>query len=132
MGKNNQVALTRKASTALMRKPESFERLVTPVADVYETSDAFIVKLDLPGATKESIDLTITENRLSVKSVVQLGEGENARLVFGEIRPKTYYREFAITEGINYKSAEASFDAGVLTITLPKSETMKAKEIPIK
>jgi len=132
MGKNHQVALTRKGSTALMRPTEPAESFVTPIADVYETSEAFIVKLDLPGAAKDSININVEENRLSVKCAVQLVREGTPKLLFGEIRSKTYYREFVLGEGIDHYKTGASFDTGVLTITLPKSESMKAREIPIK
>lgn len=109
---------------------ELSERVVPPVTDIYETADAFVVKLDLPGATKESIKLQVEPRKLVVQSSIATTDSMN--LLYSEIGRKRYYREFNIGDGINIDGIQATYEDGVLTITLPKTEEMKAREIKIQ
>lgn len=132
MGNNGKESVIRRGNSALARRSETMERFITPVADIYETADAFVVKLDMPGATKDSISVGVEPGNLTAKGVVGEYHGQNSDLLLSEIGRRSYYREFNLTEGIDHKDVEAEFEDGVLTIRLPKSEKMRTKEIPIK
>jgi len=117
---------------ALMRRPDGLaEKVVVPVADMFETSDEFVLRLDMPGATKEAIHLNIEPDRLSVHGTVMPHHQENANLLFNEISRKKYLREFNLGDGIDRETIKAQYDDGVLTILLPKTEAMKVRTIPI-
>jgi HSP20 family protein len=131
MGKNN-VALTRRGTNALMRRTEPVNSYVTPVADIYETGDAYVVKLDLPGATQEAINLSVEPNLLTVRATLHSLVPATAQMVLQEIGRKSYFREFRLGEGIDTAKIHAEFEDGVLTITLPKVESLRAKEIRIQ
>jgi len=131
MENNKHDAIIKKESGALMRQPESIERIVTPVADVFETADAFVVKLDLPGATKGSIHLSIEPNLLTIKAKIVNEYKEGSKFIFNEIGRKSYFREFNLGDGVNYEKIAAQFEEGVLTITLPKTDAVKARIISI-
>ncbi|HVN49259.1 MAG TPA: Hsp20/alpha crystallin family protein [Bacteroidota bacterium] len=126
---NNKYALMPLSSSAITKHQQ--ERTVEPVADIYETNDAFVVKLDMPGSSKEGIKLSIEPDRLSIRGAVGLLFNEKANVTFSEIGWKSYYREFNLGNGVNHEGIEAQFENGVLTITLPKAESMKAREITI-
>jgi HSP20 family protein len=128
---NNNTALTRKGTDALMKKPELQESVVSPVADIYETSEAFIAKLDMPGAVKEAIQLQIDPDRISIRGTVAPRTEEGTTMLYNEIGRKQYFREFNLSKGIDVDNITAQFENGVLTITLPKTDEAKAKDIPI-
>ena len=127
---NNNNALMPRSSSAITKHQQ--ERTVEPVADIYETNDAFVVKLDMPGSFKEGIKLSIEPDRLSVRGAVNLLFNDKGNVTFSEIGWKSYYREFNLGNGVNHENIEAQFEDGVLTITLPKAENVKAREITIK
>jgi len=129
MAKGTLTSLVPYVTPALVRH-EISERIVPPVTDIYETPDAFVVKLDLPGATKESIKMHIEFKTLVVQAEVK--NEEEKFLVYSEIGKKRYYREFNLGDGIDTESVTAQFEDGVLTITLPKTEKVKAREIKIQ
>jgi HSP20 family protein len=129
---NNKHDMTiRKETNALMKRPESIELDVAPLADLFEVADAFVVKLDMPGATKESINLSVEPNQLTVKAIVLSYHNDDAKLLFSEISRKSYLRRFNLGNGINIDKILAQFEDGVLTITLPKTDEVKAKTIQI-
>ncbi|HTY37931.1 MAG TPA: Hsp20/alpha crystallin family protein [Bacteroidota bacterium] len=132
MDTNNHGDLIRRPSSALAKRPEPLEPPMTPVADIYETADAFVIKLDMPGAEKESISVTIEPGMLAVKGKAESHKLINGQLVFSEIGRRIYERRFNLGEGVDGSKVEAQFENGVLGITIPKADILKAREINIK
>lgn len=102
-----------------------------PDADIYETEEAFVVKLDMPGAQKDSLNLLLESKRLIIRGEVSGQFQEQGRILYCEILKKKYYREFNLGNGIQMEKIVAQFDGGVLTVTLPKNEEVKSREIHI-
>ncbi len=100
-----------------------------PAADVYETSEAFVLMLDLPGATRESISLTIEKGEMQVKAEVGPLHRKEGALLFNEMDGAGFFRVFSIGDGIDTGNMDARFQQGVLTVKLFKSEDAKPREI---
>ncbi len=132
MTKNGEVALVRKGSDALARRMEPLEDFVTPAADIYETPDAFVLKVDMPGVQKDSISVLIEPGELQIKGLIDQLYKESSNLVYSEIRKASFYRRFNVGNGIDADRIHADFDNGVLTITLQKNDSIKVREIPVK
>lgn len=129
---NNGVAVVQRNNTLPAARMSVPERYVVPSTDIFETPDAYVLMMDLPGATKETIKLTSENGTLSVKASVESYHKQNATLLFSELKNPTYYRVFNLADGIDRESIEAHFEQGVLTIKLFKKEETKAKEIEIR
>jgi HSP20 family molecular chaperone IbpA len=109
----------------------SYDRCRIPTADVYETSDAFVVMLDLPGVQKEGISLLHEKGELKVRAIAPAGQPSDAKMLVREVRPATFLRTFTLGEGIDTESIDARFESGVLTVKLLKSAASRAREITI-
>ncbi len=105
---------------------------LTPVADIYEGTDSFTVVVEMPGVKKDSLSLTVEGKELNVKGIVSPYHGDERSLIINEIQPRNYYRVFNLGNGIDTQQIDAELDSGILTITLPKLEEAKPKEIQIK
>jgi len=127
-------ALVRFTPGALVKREEVEEQLpeVMPLADIFETSDAFTVVLDLPGAAKESVRVNVGSGELSVHAIVRGHLPEQATVVIREIGAKQYRRYFRLGSGIDQERIDARYDNGMLTITLPKTDALKKREIIIQ
>ncbi len=132
MAKNGQVTVVQRGNDALARKMEPLEDFVMPAVDIYENADAFVLKVDLPGVPKESITIHGESGMLRIKGTVAREYKENVNLLYSEIRKASYFRKFNIGNGIDADRIDARFDNGVLTVLLPKKESMRVREIPIK
>lgn len=132
MAKNNEVAVVQRGNTLPAVQTEMQERFVTPSADIFETPDAYVLLIDLPGAAKDSISVTTENGTMSVKAKVEPFHREDAMMLFHELRTPTYFRVFNLGEGIDQKSIDAQYEHGVLTIKLFKKEEVKPREIEIK
>jgi HSP20 family protein len=100
--------------------------------DVAETENAYIVKASIPGINPNDLELTFVENTLNLKGEVkEEQESENSRYHLRERRYGVFSRSVSLPSGINTDKIRASYDAGILTIHLPKVEEVKPKRINI-
>jgi HSP20 family protein len=100
--------------------------------DVSETEDAFVVKASLPGIKPEDVQITVHGETLTIRGESKAEEekkGEHWHL--RERRLGTFQRSVALATPVNSDQAEARFEHGVLTLTLPKSEAAKPRQIKI-
>ncbi len=121
-----QVALSE--GTELTRDRITF----LPRSDIYETNDALVLLMDIPGAREEDIDITLEKNILTVNALVDPKEPENYALALQEYEVGDYQRSFRLSNEIDQDRIEASYQHGVLRLVLPKAEAAKAKKIAIK
>ncbi len=131
MAKKNEVALVRRGDVSLIKRPESKEEFINAVADIFETPDAFVVKLDMPGSSKEGIKVNVEADVLSVRGTVRSHHRETATVLMKEIITLSYYRAFKLGEGLASDGIQAEFEDGVLTLIIPKTDDYKVREIPI-
>ena len=132
MDTNNNPGMMREPTTVLSNRPATLGMTVTPVADIYETADAFVIRLDMPGASRETISVMAEPGYLAAKGAVAPYHAETGTLLLAEIPRRSYLREFHLGQGASHEKVEASFENGVLTISVPKTEEMKSKTIRIK
>jgi HSP20 family protein len=103
-----------------------------PVLDVIEQENDFIVTADLPGIKKEEVKITFENNVLTVSGSRTSQEvPENARLLLNELRSGDFSRSIKFRQDVDTTKVSAEMNNGILTITLPKAESVKAKEIHI-
>jgi HSP20 family protein len=109
----------------------TYDRCRVPAVDIYETSDAFVLTLDLPGVEKEGITLVHEKGELNVRAVAAQGQPSEMKLLVREVRPATFARTFTLGDGVDTERIEAGYEAGVLTVRLHKSAASKARQISI-
>ncbi|OPL16659.1 MAG: molecular chaperone [delta proteobacterium ML8_D] len=104
-----------------------------PAVDVSETKDSLIVKAEIPGMESKDIDVSLCGDLLTIKGEKKQKTEEKKENYH---RIETHYGAFSRTirvpVSVNSEKIKASYDNGVLKITLPKKEEVKAKQIEIK
>ena len=105
----------------------------TPPVDIFEAGDLFILKLEVPEVDKESIDIKVEENELTITGGRRLEQGtegeQNLRMERGY---GTFTRSFTLTKSIEASGIKASIKDGILRVELPKKEEVKPKQIVIE
>jgi HSP20 family protein len=101
--------------------------------DIIENTDDYVVKASLPGVKPEDIDITFDNNVLTIKGEIKTeDEIDEARYHLRERRFGSFTRSFSLPTNIKADAIQASFNDGVLTMTLPKAEEAKPKRIPVQ
>jgi HSP20 family protein len=104
-----------------------------PPLDVHETSDRFVITVELPGLGPEDVDISVEENVLTLTGERRFysdrSDDEFHRI---ERRYGTFVRSLTLPATADASAIEVSFDAGVLTVTVPKREEAKPRKIQVK
>ncbi len=112
---------------------ERREGIWSPLIDIEENDSEVMVKVEVPGMSKEDIKVSVTDNALTI-SGERKHESEEKGKTFHRIERAygKFYRTISLPAEVNHDKVKASYKEGVLTITLPKAETSQSKEIPIE
>jgi HSP20 family protein len=104
-----------------------------PPLDVHETSDRFVITVELPGLGPEDVDISVEDNVLTLTGERRFysdrSDDEFHRI---ERRYGTFVRSLTLPATADASAIEVSFDAGVLTVTVPKREEAKPRKIQVK
>jgi HSP20 family protein len=104
-----------------------------PSIDVAETDEALEVKIDLPGIKPEDVDVSVTDNRLTIQGERKEEKETKEKTVHCvERRYGSFYRSIALPAGTRADDVSAESDNGVITVTIPKTEQAKAKRVSVK
>ena len=103
--------------------------------DVSENDDEFVVKASLPGVKPDEIEITYDKDTLTIKGEVKEEKeekDEDRRYYMRERRYGSFNRSISLPGAIKSDAIDATYEAGVLTLHLPKAEEAKAKRIQVK
>jgi HSP20 family protein len=133
----DSVAEVRRLEDALFRSPfgprgaseRAPRHTFVPVVDVFEDGDAILVQADLPGLTLEEVSVRVANDLLTLSGErKQEREGHSMReRWFG-----AFSRTFKLPSTIDVERIEATLKDGVLTVRMPKRESLKARKIEVK
>lgn len=107
-------------------------RVYVPKVDIYEDEDSVILLADMPGVGQDSIDITLEKNILTISGYLDDSSREGFGLAYSEYNEGDYERTFALSDEVDRNRIEATMKHGVLKLTLPKAEEMKARKISVK
>lgn len=107
--------------------------MASPAIDMYQTENDVVVKASIPGMKAEDVQINITGDVLTLKGESRQEEERNDRAWhIREQRFGSFERSVALPTAVKSDKADAVFENGVLTITLPKADEVKPKTINIK
>ena len=113
-------------------QPEREPRFAVPAADIYETPEAYVLMLDLPGAVRQAMTVRLEKGTLLVTAPVDAVHRERATVLHREHTAAGFERAFALGGDVNRDNIDAQFEDGVLTVKLYKAEQVKPREIAIR
>jgi HSP20 family protein len=102
----------------------------TPAADVAETDESYIIELELPGVSKDKVDIEMCHNELVVTG--ELTQTERGRPRCRTRRSGSFEYRVALPSDVNTEQVSANLAEGVLSIAVPKAATAKPRHVQIK
>ena len=98
-----------------------------------EEKDKYVVKADLPGMKKEDIEVSVTQNMLTIKGERKIEEErKDEGYYYCERRYGSFVRSIALPGSVEVDKIKATYKDGVLTVELPKAEEEKGRKIDIQ
>jgi HSP20 family protein len=104
---------------------------VAPSADVGSTDVGYVIRAEMPGVEKDGLEISVDRGELLIvgrrKPIEVTGE-----LIYREIRSHDFRRVYELAPSIDSAKITANIDQGILTVTLPKAETVKPRKIAVQ
>ena len=132
---DRMMTLNRALDEAFTTNGASTARVWVPAIDLIETKDAYVVRAELPGVARESIDITFEKSVLTIsgqKSTMLEAKDEELRVFAAERVTGSFSRSLRMPEFIDGDRIQAEHQDGLLTVTIPKAEVAQARKIEIK
>jgi HSP20 family molecular chaperone IbpA len=108
----------------------SDDKYIRPAVNIIETEEGLVLTADIPGATKEGLDVNVEKGILTISAPARHSlPGQPA---YREFELANYYRQFSIPESLDHEKAKAEYANGILTLRVPRAEIAKPKRIEVK
>jgi HSP20 family protein len=101
------------------------------VSNLYETADSFVLQIPMSGVNPDAVEITAQQNTLIIKWETNVKIPENATTHWSGFTANQYQQSFTLPAAINAEKAEANYENGILTLTLPKAEHAKARTVKV-
>lgn len=99
--------------------------------DLYRDGDTYVLSADLPGIDPGSVDVDVDGQLLTIRAERTLPSGDGVKWITRERSDASYVRQLSLGQGIDTDAISASYDNGVLSVTIPVSERAKPRKIQV-
>jgi HSP20 family protein len=123
---NTTLSKPQKQSGSATERPN----FLTPLANIVETSDGYLLEAEMPGVSKDGLELSVENGELTIVGR-RLPMETKGEALYRESRPWDYRRVFELDPSIDASKITAKMDQGVLRLTLPKAESVKPRKIAV-
>jgi len=106
-------------------------RVFLPVTDIFESEQALTVVLEMPGVSKDSAEIGIESDILTITGRIDFSKYEGLQPLYTEYNIGHYSRSFQISSKIEQEGITAELTNGVMTLVLPKAEKAKPRRISV-
>ena len=104
---------------------------VMPPVDIFEDESGFTVIADMPGVSKDQLNVRVTGDSLLIEGTTSVPDIGSVELVYGEVQIPQYRRSFTLSRELDPGKIEASLNNGVLRLRIPKGEEAKPRRIDV-
>ncbi|PZU33232.1 MAG: heat-shock protein Hsp20 [Microbacterium sp.] len=99
--------------------------------DLYRDGDHYVLTADLPGIDPGSVDVDVDGQLLTIRAERTLSEGEGVKWITREREAASFLRQLNLGQGIDTDGIAATYNNGVLTVTIPVSEKAKPRKVHV-
>jgi HSP20 family protein len=99
--------------------------------DLYREGDHYVLSADMPGIDPGSVDVDVDGQLLTIRAERTLAGHENVKWITRERQSGSFLRQLNLGQGVDVEKISASYDNGVLSVTIPVSERAKPRKIEI-
>jgi len=133
MSEEKKMTLNQETGPVENQARESAEVVhLRPLADIHENKEGVKLYLDLPGVSKDSLEIDIDKNVLTIKGEIKLDLPENMKARYIELNSGVFDRQFTLGDELDSEHIDASLKQGVLELSIPRLQQHQPRKIEIK
>jgi HSP20 family protein len=131
MPEQTQVSQSQPRNMQAQRARES-EQATLPPVDIYEDGDGLTVLADMPGVSRERLNVRVERNTLFIEGDLEVTLPQQLEGLYADVRASHYQRRFALSDELETEKIQATLKDGVLRVTIPKRPESKPRKIEVQ
>ncbi len=132
MSERNELTTTQGTEVQPAAEQKRVDSIVRPAVDIFEDESGITVHADMPGVSKERLNVKVEGDTLSIDGVADIPMPEGMEPLYAEVRATHYQRSFTLSPEMDVDKVEANLKNGVLTLRIPKRDEHKPRKIEVK
>lgn len=120
------------ASSGAAQRTQAAESPIRPPVDIWENQEGITLCADMPGVSKDRLNVRVDGTNLIVEGQLQLELSQAEEALYADVRSSLYRRSFALSGELETEKIEASLKDGVLTVRIPKRAELRPRKIEVK
>jgi HSP20 family protein len=130
MAATQDVAKTENAAS--QRTPREEQYTVQPAVDIFEDAHGIMVVAEMPGVSKERLNVQADRNGLTIQGEAMIDMPEGMEAIHAEVHSTRYSRSFVLSGELETDAIDAQLKDGVLTIRIPKRREFRPRKIEVR
>ena len=128
---SDKQATASQPSSAAQRSEREADYPLVPPADVLEDSDGITLRLDMPGVSKDRLNVQADKNTLVIEGEVHITMPQGMEALYAEIQSTRYRRSFTLSGELDTEKTVANVSNGVLSVSIPKRAELRPRKIEV-
>jgi HSP20 family protein len=116
---------------ATTKPAESNQRPVSPAVDIFEDAGGITLLADMPGVSKDRLDVKLDGDNLSIEGAVEMDVPSEMRVLWAEVNVPRFRRTFTLSRELDAARIEANLKDGVLTLRVPRQAQAQPRRIEV-
>ena len=108
------------------------ETVLRPPVDIHEKNDSIVLRADMPGVTKDRLDLRVDGNTLLIEGTIGIAPQDQMAALYADVRATIYRRQFVLSNELESARIEANLQNGVLSVNIPKRAELRPRRIEVQ
>ena len=129
MAETQQVS---KQESRPVQAPGDTERVIRPAVDIFEDQAGITLRADMPGVSRDSLDIRIDRDTLSIEGQASISTPEKMEALHAEVQSTRYQRSFSLSGELDTDNVEANLKDGVLTLHIHKRAEHRPRKIEVQ
>lgn len=114
-----------------MQRRREQEVVLRPAVDIYEDARGITLKADLPGVSRDRLNIQVDGNTLSIEGQLSISMPETLEALYADVRATRYQRSFTLSNELDTGQVKAEMKDGVLTLNVPKRAELQPRKIEV-
>ena len=128
---NKEIVPVKEEKNSLIKELLETQNYVSPLVNIYETDNEFILSADMPGISRRDVRVKVENDSLIMFGQIDYDNQITKNYILNEQEIGNYYRTFNISDSVDQSNIVAKYDNGQLVVNLPKNEKFKPRMINI-
>ena len=105
---------------------------IRPFVDIFETADGITLRADMPGVSKEGLNLRVEGANLLIEGTINIVTEQRMSALYADVRSTQYRRSFVLGNELEAANIDANLQDGILTVRIPKRADLRPRKIEVR